>query len=251
MSGKRKINADQIVRDIRDRRSVSELMRRYRLSEKQIESVIKKLENMMPRSAQLYNRSWSVKASDAEDTTRRLQRYDVDLPLPVHDMEHPNINGMVLDISETGMKIQGVESRLHQQRTLVVTPKGLYGAPPIEFNARCRWVTRRGTEKQYIAGYEIIDISPKDLGSLRGLIRTINRGVGSNNTSVPVSHTEHAAAEGSVPVEKWKCPACGLPQLKEFEECPQCGIIVSKYIHRQRSTATEVRTLGRERRKAS
>ncbi|MGO9569718.1 MAG: hypothetical protein ACLP5H_19475 [Desulfomonilaceae bacterium] len=26
----------------------------------------------------------------------------------------------------------------------------------------------------------------------------------------------------------WKCPACGKPQPKEFEECPQCGVIVRK-----------------------
>ena len=26
----------------------------------------------------------------------------------------------------------------------------------------------------------------------------------------------------------WKCPACGKPQTREFDECPECGIIVSK-----------------------
>jgi uncharacterized protein (DUF433 family) len=27
----------------------------------------------------------------------------------------------------------------------------------------------------------------------------------------------------------WTCPACGRPQPKEFDECPVCGVIVSKY----------------------
>jgi hypothetical protein len=27
----------------------------------------------------------------------------------------------------------------------------------------------------------------------------------------------------------WWCPACNLPQFFQFDECPQCGIIVSKY----------------------
>jgi Thioredoxin len=27
----------------------------------------------------------------------------------------------------------------------------------------------------------------------------------------------------------WKCPACGTPQPREYEECPQCGIITAKY----------------------
>jgi hypothetical protein len=27
----------------------------------------------------------------------------------------------------------------------------------------------------------------------------------------------------------WTCPACSRPQPKEFDECPVCGVIVSKY----------------------
>ncbi|WP_041286010.1 zinc ribbon domain-containing protein [Desulfomonile tiedjei] len=31
------------------------------------------------------------------------------------------------------------------------------------------------------------------------------------------------------PAKMWWCPACNLPQFFQFDECPQCGIIVSKY----------------------
>ena len=34
-----------------------------------------------------------------------------------------------------------------------------------------------------------------------------------------------AQSEGRV----WHCPACHMPQSHEFDECPQCGIIVAKY----------------------
>jgi predicted RNA-binding Zn-ribbon protein involved in translation (DUF1610 family)/uncharacterized protein (DUF433 family) len=27
----------------------------------------------------------------------------------------------------------------------------------------------------------------------------------------------------------WKCPACGRPQEKEYDECPVCGVIVSRF----------------------
>ncbi len=30
--------------------------------------------------------------------------------------------------------------------------------------------------------------------------------------------------------EVWRCPACHMPQSREFPECPQCGIIVSKFM---------------------
>lgn len=27
----------------------------------------------------------------------------------------------------------------------------------------------------------------------------------------------------------WKCPACGKPQTTEFDECPECGLVISKF----------------------
>ncbi|MBI5251724.1 MAG: hypothetical protein HY912_19705 [Desulfomonile tiedjei] len=59
------------------------------------------------------------------------------------------------------------------------------------------------------------------------------------------ARTEHLPAVGSGPVQKvssesksplspksaitWRCPACNMPQFREFDECPQCGIIVAKF----------------------
>ncbi|HMK35557.1 MAG TPA: zinc ribbon domain-containing protein [Desulfomonilaceae bacterium] len=30
----------------------------------------------------------------------------------------------------------------------------------------------------------------------------------------------------------WRCPACRMPQSHPYEECPQCGIIVAKFIEK-------------------
>jgi uncharacterized protein (DUF433 family) len=35
--------------------------------------------------------------------------------------------------------------------------------------------------------------------------------------------------ENRIATAVWKCPACGKPQDKEYEECPVCGIIVSRF----------------------
>ena len=39
----------------------------------------------------------------------------------------------------------------------------------------------------------------------------------------------------------YKCPSCGLPQNYEFKVCPQCGIIVEKFL-KKKSTATAEET---------
>ena len=31
----------------------------------------------------------------------------------------------------------------------------------------------------------------------------------------------------------WKCPACGTPQTRAYDECPNCGVIVVKFQQRQ------------------
>jgi len=35
--------------------------------------------------------------------------------------------------------------------------------------------------------------------------------------------------EDSVQLDIIKCPSCGMPQFGSFDECPQCGVILSKY----------------------
>lgn len=44
--------------------------------------------------------------------------------------------------------------------------------------------------------------------------------------------TSHAQPETSVAdrPKVWVCPACLMPQMREPAECPQCGIIVAKYL---------------------
>lgn len=32
----------------------------------------------------------------------------------------------------------------------------------------------------------------------------------------------------TVDLEVYRCPACSMPQFFQFDECPQCGVIVSK-----------------------
>ena len=31
----------------------------------------------------------------------------------------------------------------------------------------------------------------------------------------------------------WKCPACAMPQDRDYDECPQCGVIVAKFLKQQ------------------
>ncbi len=53
---------------------------------------------------------------------------------------------------------------------------------------------------------------------------------------------EARQGEDSIQLDSVRCPACGMPQFGSFDECPQCGIIVSKF--RSRLTRIEKETNG-------
>jgi hypothetical protein len=60
---------------------------------------------------------------------------------------------------------------------------------------------------------------------------------------VPTAAQDEAASHAPQPtppsrdVKIWRCPACHMPQFHEFDECPQCGVIVSKF--REKRARTE------------
>ena len=40
-------------------------------------------------------------------------------------------------------------------------------------------------------------------------------------------HEQEPESERKVAVV-WRCPACGMPQDRAYEECPHCGVVVAK-----------------------
>ena len=53
-------------------------------------------------------------------------------------------------------------------------------------------------------------------------------------TAPPLKSREEAprpSPRDTQPVPRmWRCPACHMPQFQAFDECPQCGVIVSKFL---------------------
>ena len=45
----------------------------------------------------------------------------------------------------------------------------------------------------------------------------------------------------------FRCPACNMPQNKEFQVCPQCGIIVEKFLKKIQEQKTHEDQLSREK----
>jgi hypothetical protein len=49
----------------------------------------------------------------------------------------------------------------------------------------------------------------------------------------PVCRSAPSSSSPPRQQQLWVCPACSMPQFQEFAECPQCGIIVEKYLEKR------------------
>lgn len=65
------------------------------------------------------------------------------------------------------------------------------------------------------------DLSPGQLQSLYNKLTAA--GLWKREEPTPTKPVEESKED-----TRFVCPSCGMPQYKPFEECPQCGVIVSK-----------------------
>jgi len=171
MAEKRTIRAKDIVNDIRAGMSDHELMGKYRLSVKGLQSIFRKLEESgtMKRS-ELYGRFPSQDDTVSLGSLRKFPRNYFALVMEISEAGNPGNRGEIFDVSEKGLGVKGFESTLGQTQNLVIDRSDAVDVGEISFQAVCRW-TRRDDDGVCLAGFEIETISESDLAKLRKLIR--------------------------------------------------------------------------------
>lgn len=231
MPEKREIRASHFVRDIRAGMTTSQLMRKYQLSARECQNLYGQIEEVIPDPNRLYGRMPTYGEDDTDSSAKRLYpRHDLALPLSVLNIRKLDKKGLVLDIAIKGLKTQGIDSKPMAAETLVIMANELFDIGPVVVDAQCRWAKRQGLHGTWIAGFQITDISKRNLDDLVQLIEKVDF-INRRGSGPPAGHAD-AAPAGSRGPQKivWVCPACEMPQSREYEECPQCGVIVSKYL---------------------
>jgi hypothetical protein len=106
---------------------------------------------------------------------RRWSRNYVTLPIPIFEAGAPNNRGWIENISENGLGILGIQSRVGETKSLVIDAPELGFDDPLSIDALCRW---RGADQNGdpLGGYEITAIHDESLAYLRRLIRGLTFG---------------------------------------------------------------------------
>jgi hypothetical protein len=173
MTRKRTIKVKEIVDDVRSGVSAEEMIRKYNLSPNLMRNILvrivvaKKLDE-----TEVQNLYCGIDESLAVRDRRKDLRYYVYVPLPIYDVENLMEEGQVVDISEGGLRINGIQASQGEKREFVVQPDYFGNAFPFCFEATCRW-SSQNESGEWVAGFEISTISDGGLEQLRQIVRML------------------------------------------------------------------------------
>lgn len=172
MASKRTIKANDVVADIRAGMTDAELMTKYELSAKGLQSVFKKLEeSKLMKPSELYGRQ-TLEADTVDlDHFRSERREYLSVPLTIYESDNPETRGVVKDISVIGIRVRGLRTRVGETKRLRIQPQQFLQIDPFDFQAVCRWVKREGENRDYVAGFQITGMDEDAVAKLQEVIR--------------------------------------------------------------------------------
>jgi uncharacterized protein (DUF433 family) len=175
--GRQRIRIREIVSDIKAGMTDPQLMTKYKIDRRALQSLFKKLLDLKAVSRDtLFGEMGLEYGTSLPANVREENRYVLDFDIPVYEVGLPETQGRVRDITEKGVGIRGLRHAVNDVKTLVVLGDAFGVVAPFEFSAICRWSGMDDREGTYAAGFQILDISENALQELRKLIKLITFG---------------------------------------------------------------------------
>ena len=176
VSPKQLISARDFVQDTRSGMTDAALIQKYNLSPNRLQHIFKKLlDAEAMTSEELDGRCASL--DDAVQCSakpgRLLYRHVLDFLLPIYEETKPEILGMVLNITEGGIGLAGIQARTGEAKDFVIPADEFFDVGRARFRAQCRWAGNEIRTGEPVSGFEVTSISSGDLTELRKLIQLI------------------------------------------------------------------------------
>jgi hypothetical protein len=176
MSPKQQISAQEFLKDIRSGMTYSELLEKHKLSPNRIQRIFRGLiDGQMMTLDELAGRCalFDDTVHNGIQSVRLLFRHIVNFVLPICEKEKPKTLGVVLDITEGGIGLKGIDATTGESKNFVIPANKFFDVAQVEFRAQCRWVNREESSGKCIGGFEITNISPGAAIELRKLVQLI------------------------------------------------------------------------------
>lgn len=153
------------------------IMEKYQLSPADLMAILLELGHPGTEESVGVEQKVRVFQDDATGSEMRvLPRNYLTLSLTIYDAVDHTIAGVINDITENGLQIEGIPASVGELRSFMIPCDMFPGDPPIEFDAECRWIGRLEANNQSVAGFEITMISDEAAEQLLKLIRQVTLG---------------------------------------------------------------------------
>ncbi len=209
--------------------TATELIDKYGLSEEELRTLFIQLEGAGAKPLELYGRSPINKRGQGSARIRFSPRHKVPWPVPVIDTQDPEIEGVLVDLTEHGLCVKGIETYVTEVRNLTIKPENLFAVNAIQLRAICRWVGQTGAPTNYAAGFQITHISQEGSQALRKLIGSVVVPEIELDMRGRINLADLSDSAMTSDELIWTCPFCRAELSEEPDECPQCGIVVAEY----------------------
>jgi hypothetical protein len=176
MQRKRTIKADDIIRDLRSGMTVSQLIDKNNISLRNLRFVFQRLLNAGMITKEELNAQPALyrDIADLQGVRNRL-RTTTTFPARIYDCGSPFATGFILDISEQGVCVKGIETVVGEVKDFIVRTDAFEQGQKLVFEGKCRWLNKEKLSvKEWMAGFEITEISSLDLAELRKLVSCID-----------------------------------------------------------------------------
>ncbi len=171
---RRELLTSEITEDIRSGLGMTELAEKYELSDEGLQGLVSiLLDADIISRYELFGEIHSPFDAVEPDNSRGLKRFVLESETFIYEPDRPEFQARVVDVSETGVQVRGIEAELDTIREFVLLGDAYGEVPPIEFEAICRWVTRDEGMDEPLAGFQITVISDNDLLELRKMIQVL------------------------------------------------------------------------------
>jgi hypothetical protein len=148
----------RILRDIRSDMAEWELMRKYKISARGLESVYKKLIDAKLLTANYTSPSECLYVNSVVlDLVPSLQRTYFPFELPIFEAAAPHNRGLVHDMTKSDIGILGMMSKLYEEKTFAILPNEYAPIFPITFRAVCSCIRSESKDGSFFARFEIKD----------------------------------------------------------------------------------------------
>ncbi len=164
--------AKRIADDVQQGMSDSELMAKYQLSADGLRTAF---ENLFARGfigrTQLDKRLFAYMLQSDGVERRRNVRYSPSFSVTVVDQENHGNGGRLKDISYKGLSVVGLSVSIGETKSIAILGDELGLVNPFEVTAECRWGMIENKGNKPLAGFQITNISERDLSWLREFIK--------------------------------------------------------------------------------